>query len=404
MLKTWNRRAALSASVDPDGSTGTDVALEAERPMALLTPRLRSLSLVRVRNHRETDLSPGDLGFVILTGPNGAGKTAVLEAVSLLAPGRGLRAASLGEIAEAGGGGGFAVRGELALEPDLPPVRLATGTEAAAPERRQLKVNGAPAALASLADWLAILWITPAMDRLFQDSPGARRRFLDRLVLARLPAHGGHATRYEAAMRERTRLLTGDRPADPAWLDALEAQMARHGAEVARGRAETVAALGLRMADVTDRAFPAAGLLLEGEDWRDEPALKATLARARARDAAAGRATEGPHRVDLAVALAASGVPAARASTGEQKALLAEMMLAHAALVAEERGRAPLLLFDEVAAHLDQGRRAALFRRLAALGGQCWLTGTEPALFEGVPAPALRASVAGGRIVATETA
>ncbi|MFN7176653.1 MAG: DNA replication/repair protein RecF [Thermaurantiacus sp.] len=368
------------------------------------SPRISALSLSSVRNHRETRLAPGDAAFVVLTGPNGAGKTAVLEAVSLLAPGRGLRAASLGEIARADGGGGFAVRAALALEPELPPVMLATGTDAASPERRQLKVNGAPAALASLADWLSLLWITPAMDRLFQDSPGARRRFLDRLVLARLPAHGGHATRYEAAMRERTRLLTGDRPADPAWLDALEAQMARHGAGLARARAETAARLGERIATSADPAFPAAALALEGEDWQAEEALRAALAAARARDVAAGRATQGPHKVDLAVTLAASGVPAARASTGEQKALLAGLMLAHAALVAEERGRAPVLLFDEVAAHLDPVRLAALFARIAALGGQCWLTGTEPGLFGQLPALALRASILDGALVRAEIA
>lgn len=372
--------------------------------MASLAPRILALRITDLRNHAASELLPGDLPFVVLTGPNGAGKTAALEAVSLLAPGRGLRAGALGELARAGGPGGFAVRAELGLEPGLPPVVLATGTEPAAPERRQLRVNGAPAALASLADWLALLWITPAMDRLFQDAPGARRRFLDRLVLARMPAHAGHATRYEAAMRERTRLLTGERPADPAWLAALEAQMARHGAEVARAREDTVAALGARLAEEVDPAFPAAHVTLEGEGFADEAQLADALAASRARDAAAGRATVGPHRVDLAVRLAASGVPAARASTGEQKALLAGLMLAHAGLVAEERGRPPLLLFDEVAAHLDPGRRAALFARLAALGSQCWLTGTEPALFEGLPAPGLRATVADGGIASAEIA
>lgn len=366
--------------------------------MAPIAPRILALRLRQLRNHAASGLAPGESRFVVLTGPNGAGKTALLEAVSLLAPGRGLRAARLAEIARAGSDGAFAVQAELLLEPDLPPLAIATGTEAAAPERRLLRVNGAPAAIATLAEWLPLLWITPAMDRLFQESASARRRFLDRLVLARVPAHASHAARYEAAMRERSRLLDGDRPADPGWLDAVERQMASHGAELARARHATVARLGARIPAVAETGLPAARVALEGADWQDEEALRRALAAARGRDAAAGRATVGPHRTDLAVALAGTGVPAAHASTGEQKALLAGLMLAHAALVAEERGRVPVLLFDEVAAHLDPERRAALFARLAALGGQCWLTGTEPALFDRLPAPALMASVEDGRI------
>ena len=371
--------------------------------MAPIAPRILSLGLARFRNHQETALETKGAPFVVLAGPNGAGKTAVLEALSLFSVGRGLRAARLSEMAMAGAGG-FAVTARLALEPDLPPVALATGTAAAAPERREVRVNGAPATATGLSEWLAILWVTPAMDRLFQDSPGARRRFLDRLVLALEPAHAGHAARFEAAARERMRLLTGERRAEAAWLDALEEQAARHGAALAEARARTVEALAARIAAGADAAFPEAALALEGEDWSDPVRLRAALLGARARDAAAGRATAGPQRTDLVVRLAASGLAAAHASTGEQKALLAGLLLAHAGLVAEARGKAPLLLFDEVAAHLDPGRRAALFARLAALGGQCWLTGTEAGLFASVPRPRLDVRLEAGRVLEARVA
>ncbi len=367
--------------------------------MALIAPRIRDLHLIGLRNHAETHIAADEAPFVVLTGPNGAGKTAVLEAVSLLAPGRGLRAASLSEMAMRSGDGGFAVRAGVALEPGVPPVAIATGTTSASPERRQLRVNGAPAALTALPEWLSVLWLTPAMDRIFEDAPAARRRLLDRLTLALAPAHGAHAARFEAAMRERLRLLTGDRPADPGWLDAVEDQAARHGAEVAAARARTVALLDRALARAADPAFPAARVALSGPEWQEEGALRQALAAARGRDAAAGRATCGPHRTDLAVTLSATGVPAGRASTGEQKALLAGLMLAHAALVAEARGRVPLLLFDEVAAHLDAARRRALLERLAALGGQSWLTGQEEAPFSDLPAAAVRTRLSGGRVV-----
>ena len=193
---------------------------------------LLSLALRDFRNHRATRIAPGAAGFVVLTGPNGAGKTNILEAASLLAIGKGLRGAALSQMAAAQGNGGFSVEAELAPDPALPPVAIASRTDPAAPERRQLRVNGAPAALSTLAEWCSILWLTPAMDRLFADTASARRRFLDRLVLALNPAHGGHASRYEAAMRARTRLLTGDAPPDPHWLDALEREMEEHGAAI----------------------------------------------------------------------------------------------------------------------------------------------------------------------------
>jgi DNA replication and repair protein RecF len=343
---------------------------------------LLSLTLAAFRNHADTRLAPGAAPFVLLTGANGAGKTNILEAISLLAVGRGLRGAALSQMA-AGSAGGFGVQAELAPDPGLPPVALRTFTLGDAPERRQLRVNGAAAPLSQLSDWCSVLWLTPVMDRLFADAASARRRFLDRLVLALAPGHAGHATRYEAAMRARTRLLTGDAPADPAWLDALEAQMAEHGAALAGARTATVDALGARLRAIPDGPFPRPALVLAdgGADG-----LAAGLRSNRGPDRAAGRATAGPHRADLVVTHADKAMPAALASTGEQKALLVALLLAHAALVAERAGRTPLLLLDEAVAHLDPDRRRALFDRLVLLGGQAWLSGTDAALFEGLDA------------------
>ncbi len=371
---------------------------------------LLGLSLAGFRNHAATRLAPGTAPFVVLTGPNGAGKTNILEAVSLLSVGRGLRGATLAQMAPSGGtsgmaasggtsqmaaagSGGFAVQAELAPDPGLPPVLLRSFTLADAPERRQLRVNGAAAPLSALSDWCSVLWLTPAMDRLFAAPASDRRRFLDRLVLALQPDHAGHATRYEAAMRARTRLLTADRPADPAWLDALEAQMAEHGSALAEARATTVGALGERLSGGAEGPFPQPSLALVQGGADD---LASVLRAGRAADRAAGRATAGPHRADLLVTHAEKSMPAGQASTGEQKALLIAILLAHAALVATRAGRTPLLLLDEAAAHLDQGRRRALFDRLASLGGQARLTGTEAALFEGLDAA--RYEVADGQV------
>jgi DNA replication and repair protein RecF len=328
-------------------------------------------------------------GFVVLTGENGAGKTNVLEALSLLSPGRGLRGATLSEMARVDGPGGFAVAARLAGD-----IEIGTGTTAAAPERRQVRINSASASATSLSEWLSVLWLTPAMDRLFAEGASGRRRFLDRLVLALEPGHGHHAARYEAAMRARNKLLAEPDGADPTWLSALEAGMAEHGEAIAIARERAVAALGERLADQPEGPFARAGLALEG--WRGID-LAAELRISRGRDAAAGRTLAGPHRTDLAVTHLGKRQPAERCSTGEQKALLLGIVLAHADLVAERAGRPPLLLLDEVAAHLDPIRRAALFDRLAATGGQVWMTGTEPALFEGIGA-ATRLVVEGGRV------
>ena len=369
------------------------------------------LALTDFRSYADALVAPGP-GFVLLHGDNGAGKTNLLEAVSLLSPGRGLRGAALSEMARKGGPGGWAVAAELTLPLDgggqgggggeggaaptspkaspLPnpspsrggAISIGTGTAPPAPERRQVRINGAPASANSLGEWLAVLWLTPAMDRLFAGPAGERRRFLDRLVLALEPGHAHHSSRYEAAMRARNKLLAEEGPPDPAWLDALEAQMAEHGAAIAEARARAVAALDERTACAPDDEFARAGIALEGWEPGD---LAARLREGRSRDCAAGRALAGPHRQDLAVTHRAKGVSAAQSSTGEQKALLLGLVLAHAELVAEKRGQPPVLLLDEVAAHLDPKRRSALFARLEGRG-QVWMTATEAALFDGIGA------------------
>ncbi|HEY0326453.1 MAG TPA: DNA replication/repair protein RecF [Allosphingosinicella sp.] len=336
------------------------------------------LSLTNFRSYADLVLHPGP-GLVVLTGENGAGKTNILEAVSLLAPGRGLRGAALGEMARSDGPGGFAVSGRLGED-----VELGTGTLATSPDRRQVRINGAPAAANSLGEWLSVLWLTPAMDRLFTEAAGGRRRFLDRLALALHPTHAMHAARYEAAMRARNKLLADEAPADPDWLTALEARMAEHGAAIEQARTATVSALAGRLEQAPPGPFARAAIALENGGTGEAEPLAAALRDGRARDIAAGRTLSGPHRADLLVTHEGKGQPAARSSTGEQKALLLNLVLAHADLVRERSGRPLTLLLDEVAAHLDPTRRAALFERLAGTGSQVWLTGTEPALFDAV--------------------
>jgi DNA replication and repair protein RecF len=348
------------------------------------------LALTDFRSYASALIEPGP-GFVLLSGDNGAGKTNMLEAVSLLTPGRGLRTAPLGEMARKDGAGGFAVSARISANGAL---EIGTGTLAAAPERRQVRINGAAASVNSLSEWLSVLWLTPAMDRLFADSAGARRRFLDRLVMALEPAHAHHSARYEAAMRARNKLLAEPDSADPAWLAALEAGMAEHGAAVAEARARTVAALDERIEAAPSSEFASAKVALEG--WADSD-LAAELRASRGRDAAAGRATVGPHRQDLAVTHRAKAMPAALSSTGEQKALLLGLVLAHAGLVAERRGAPPILLLDEVGAHLDPRRRDALFERLEGRG-QVWMTATEAAVFDSI-GKGSRFHVEGGQAV-----
>jgi DNA replication and repair protein RecF len=379
------------------------------------------LALTDFRSYASALIEPGP-GFVLLSGDNGAGKTNLLEAVSLLSPGRGLRGAPLSEMARIGGSGAFAVAAALTLPldggrqgggeggaarafPETPPhpdpspsrggaISIGTGTLATAPDRRQVRINGAPASVNSLSEWLSILWLTPAMDRLFSGTAGERRRFLDRLVLALEPGHALHAARYEAAMRARNKLLAEPETADGSWLAALEAQMAEHAAVIAEARARTVAALAGQLSATPHDTFARATIAAEGWSGKD---LAAELRTGRSRDAAAGRTLAGPHRQDLAVTHEGKGMPAARCSTGEQKALLLGLVLAHAELVAARRAEPPILLLDEVAAHLDPGRRAALFDRLAGRG-QVWMTATEPALFDGI-GPATRFHVHPGGVL-----
>lgn len=343
-------------------------------------------------------------GLVVVTGANGAGKTNILEALSLLAPGRGLRGAPLTEMASDGGGQGFSIAARCE-DPmgDWPPVSIGTGTNADAPGKRRVRINGAHAAAATLAEWLAMVWLTPSMDRLFADAASQRRRFLDRMTLAMAPGHAQHSNRYEAAMRARTRLLADDRPADPAWLDALEAQMAEHGAAMDGERRRLVAALSREVASAPPSPFARPTLALTGPDealaepW-DQGALAGALQASRKLDAAAGRALTGPHRVDLSVRHADKDQAAHRCSTGEQKALLLSIVLAHGDLIARARGQRPILLLDELAAHLDPMRRATLFDRLAASGGQVWMTGTEAELFAGVAPDSTHLHVESGTI------
>ncbi|SEM89155.1 DNA replication and repair protein RecF [Sphingomonas gellani] len=352
---------------------------------------LSRLVLTDFRNHPALTLSPGP-GFVVLFGENGAGKTNILEAVSLLAPGRGLRRAALSAMPRQGGAGGFGIAA-TAIAPDGADVELATGTLASAPERRLVRIQGAAAAATSLAEWITVLWLTPAMDRLFVEPAAGRRRFLDRLALALHRGHAHHAQRYEAAMRDRNRLLADPAP-DPHWLSALEARMAEHGAAIDAARHDTVTLLGERLAAEPDGPFARARMVLERGGSSD---LAGDLARGRGRDAAVGRTLIGPHRADLIVTHAAKDQPAALSSTGEQKALLLGIVLAHADLVAARTDRAPVLLLDEVAAHLDPVRRLALFDRLSGRG-QVWMTGTEAGLFSGVPDDATRLAVHPGGV------
>ena len=352
---------------------------------------LDRITLSGFRNHASTRIE-GTRRFNLLFGANGAGKTNVLEALSLLAPGRGLRRAALPEMAALGGAGGFAVSAALTSGDALEPVMLGTGTAPDAPRRRRVQVNGAETSAVSLAEWLAIGWLTPAMDRLFADSAGARRRYMDRLAVALDPGHARHAARYEAALRERNRLLADERAPDPAWLQSIEGQMAEAGSALARGRRTLVAALDQQMADVPEGPF-ARPVLTYMPGGADD--LAAQLAASRGRDRAAQRTLSGPHRDELGVVMQGKGVAAAHCSTGEQKAMLIAITLAHAELAAS--GRPGLLLLDEVAAHLDPLRREALFDRLAAGRAQVWLTGTESGPFGAVLGTAATWRVDAGR-------
>ncbi len=355
------------------------------------TYAVRRLALTDFRCYRRLRLEAGPLP-VVLTGPNGAGKTNLLEAVSFLAPGRGLRRARLDEVTRIGARPAGVWGVAATVEGPGGETELGTGLQPAgegrAAERRVVKVNGAVASGPALAEAVHLIWLTPQMDRLFLEAASGRRRFLDRLVYGFDADHARRVSAYERALRERSRLLREGR-ADPSWLGALEATMTEHGVAVAAARRAAVARLnGALEAGVGP--FPRAELALDGtlEAWLAEGAaleaedrFGAVLAEGRGRDAETGTVPVGPHRGDLLVRHVAKDVPAAQCSTGEQKALLIAIVLAEARLQALRRGAAPLLLLDEVAAHLDAERRAALFEEIVALGAQAWLTGTDRTLF-----------------------
>ncbi|MEJ0068580.1 MAG: DNA replication/repair protein RecF [Pseudomonadota bacterium] len=391
-------------------------------------PAITRLQLQNFRSYASADLRLAGR-IVVLTGPNGAGKTNLLEAVSFLAPGRGLRRAPLAEIERANGsaatdgasalhaaaGGASVLQSPTAwavaatIETAAGPVTVGTGLERQdGSERRVLRIDGAPRrGQSALSELLTVAWLTPPMDRLFIEGASGRRRFFDRLVQGHDPQHAGRLGAYEHAMRERARLLRdGGRSSQGAWLDALEDTMARQAVATAAARR----ALRDQLAEAVARGigpFPAADLALAGELEQalgGEPALaveerfRATLAAQRVLDAETGTTTRGVHRTDLQVRHRAKDAPAARCSTGEQKALLIALQLANARLLHATTGAAPVLLLDEIAAHLDEARRTALFDELLALSGQAWLTGTDPVLFAPLGASAEWVSVAENRL------
>jgi DNA replication and repair protein RecF len=352
---------------------------------------LSKLTLTNFRNYAalSLELAPG---AVVLSGDNGAGKTNLLEAISLLTPGRGLRRAPYADVAREGGDGGFALHARI--EGPEGQVEIGTGIsggEAAGEGGRKVRINGAPARSAEdMLEWLRVVWLTPAMDGLFPGPAADRRRFLDRLVLAIDPGHGQRALDYEKAMRGRNRLLTeGSR--DGAWFDAIETQMAETGVAIAAARAELVRLLAAMIDRLPGSGpFPQADISLAGDLESEVAAAPAVdveeryrraLANGRERDRAAGRTLDGPHRSDLVVRHRPKSMPAELCSTGEQKALLVGIVLSHARLTGEMSGLTPILLLDEIAAHLDAGRRAALFSILEELNCQAFMTGTDAALF-----------------------
>jgi DNA replication and repair protein RecF len=375
---------------------------------------LAEISLVNFRSYAAAKLEPG-LGPVVLAGPNGTGKTNCLEAISLLSPGRGLRGAKIASLQRRVPLPASAEReGPLAQSPWTVAATiarpdgeweigtgLASGSNGA--QRRALYLNGVPAQAADLAELLPVLWLTPAMDRLFLEGASERRRFLDRLVFGLDAGHARRAARYERAMHERLRLLR-DGIRDAAWLDGLEDTMAAEGVAVSAARLATIEKLnGELSARGAEGAFPCAHLTLTGgagDIAVEVSALQAALAASRARDAEAGRTNAGPHHADLEVRHTQKRADARDCSTGEQKALLISIVLANAWLQRKRRdGVAPVLLLDEIVAHLDATRRTALFEEVLALNGQAWLTGTDKSLFAPLLPHAQCFAVVGGSFV-----
>ncbi len=347
--------------------------------------------------------------MVVLTGENGSGKTNLLEAVSFLTPGRGLRRAELLEIPRSGGGGGFAINAQIASGDDEWTVGTGTlGIAVGEPLTRRVRINGANVRSAdAFLDILRVVWLTPAMDALFTGPAADRRRFLDRLTLAIDTTHGQRALAFEKAMRNRNRMLS-DGVTDRRWFEAAENQMVESGVAIAAARSELVRLLVAMVEKLpSDGPFPQSVVTLEGvleTMVSSQPAIEVeeyyrrALSDGRERDRAAGRTLDGPHRADLAVRHKPKDMPAAYCSTGEQKALLAGIIVSHARLSADISGMAPILLLDEIAAHFDPGRRAALFAILEDLGGQCFMTGTERSLFSALDGRAQYLDVRAGTI------
>ncbi|MGE5165332.1 MAG: DNA replication/repair protein RecF [Sphingobacteriales bacterium] len=372
---------------------------------------IQRLTLTNFRSYHAAQISLDRAGPVVLTGANGAGKTNLIEAISLLAPGRGLRRATMEELAFSEGDGAWAVSAEI--QGMLGLATLGTGIdppagEESAPARNCRVDREDVGSAAAFADHLRVVWLTPAMDPLFNGPASERRRFLDRLVLAVDAQHSSRVAALERSLRSRNRLLEGS-PGDPHWLDAIEHETAEVAVAVAAARAETANRLSaaLEASRETAREFPQAEIALKG--WMEqllpdhsaievEDRYRALLNDNRARDAAAGRTLDGPHLSDLVVTHAGKNIPAVDASTGEQKALLIRLVLAHAGLIKQMTGFAPLLLLDEVVAHLDPSRRAALYDALSSLGAQVWMTGADPAAFGDILSRAQVFVVRGGAV------
>lgn len=354
---------------------------------------LTQLTLQNFRCYEQVRLEDISSGLVVLSGPNGAGKTNVLEAISLLTPGRGVRSVSATDMQRHGSDQSWGVSARV--DTGGGDVTLGTGLNSES-GRRVVRINGADAkSQMALSDYLACLWLTPQMDRLFIDGASGRRRFLDRLIFTFDRGHSGRVTRFENAMRQRSKLLQ-DGHADPSWLNSLESQMAETAVAIAAARLDFVRRLqnSCEHADAgEEKFFPKAKIRACGtieELLQNTPALEVEklfvyqLQQSRDRDAIIGGAATGPHKSDLSVMYAAKDIRAAQCSTGEQKALLIGLVLAHGRLMTAERGAPPVLLLDEVAAHLDEDRREALFERLQNLGGQVWVTGTDDVLFNSI--------------------
>ena len=372
---------------------------------------IRRLTLSNFRSYHAAQVQLDRAGPVVLTGANGIGKTNLVEAVSLLAPGRGLRRATMEELAFSEGDGAWAVSAEI--EGMLGLATLGTGIDPPAGEEsvptRKCRIDRESVGSATaFADHLRVVWLTPAMDPLFNGPASERRRFLDRLVLAVDAQHSSRVAALERSLRSRNRLLE-DSPGDSHWLDAVEHETAEVAVAVAAGRAETAKRLSaaLEASRDTAREFPQAQVTLQG--WMEqllpdhsaveiEDRYRSLLKDNRARDGAAGRTLDGPHLSDLVVSHASKNIPAADASTGEQKALLIRLVLAHASLIKQMTGFAPLLLLDEVVAHLDPSRRAALYDALSLLGAQAWMTGADPAAFGDIVGRAQVFLVRGGMV------